>query len=56
MKDYEVMKATAHRVTANGFSHEIDVRSHRLLSDEARDVGGEDEGPNPQELLAASLA
>src|SRR5260221_10578278 len=56
MKDYEVMKATAHRVATHGFSHEIDVRSHRLLADEARDVGGEDEGPNPQELLAASLA
>jgi putative redox protein len=56
MKDYEVMKATAHRVATHGFSHEIDVRSHRLLADEARGVGGEDEGPNPQELLAASLA
>ena len=50
------MKATARRITPQGFSHEIDVRSHRVLVDEARDIGGEDDGPNPQELLAASLA
>src|ERR1700694_3186241 len=56
MKDYQVMKATARRVATPGFSHEIDVRSHRLLADETRDVGGDDEGPKPQELLAASLA
>jgi putative redox protein len=50
------MKAIAHRTNAHGFSHEIDVRSHRLIADENRDLGGEDDGPNPQELLAASLA
>jgi len=50
------MKATARRTNPQGFSHEIDVRSHRLLADEPRDHGGEDEGPSPQELLAASLA
>jgi putative redox protein len=50
------MKATARRITAQGFSHELDVRNHRLIADEARDLGGDDEGPCPQELLAASLA
>src|SRR5437763_12297308 len=50
------MKAIARRVNAQGFSHAIDVRSHRLLADEPREHGGADAGPSPQELLAASLA
>jgi putative redox protein len=49
-----MMKATARRTGT--YTHEIDVRDHRLSADEGRDVGGEDEAPNPQELLAASLA
>jgi putative redox protein len=32
------------------------VRKHRLTADEPKDHGGEDAGPSPQELLAASLA
>jgi putative redox protein len=48
------MKATARRTGT--FTHEIDVRAHRIKADEGQDVGGEDEAPNPQELLAASLA
>jgi putative redox protein len=46
------------RATRNGgkFRHEIDIRDHDLISDEPKDHGGEDAGPNPQELLAASLA
>ena len=32
------------------------VREHRLTADEPREHGGEDSGPSPQELLAASLA
>ncbi len=48
------MKATARRTGT--FRHEIDVRGHRLRSDEPLDCGGEDDGPSPQELLAASLA
>ncbi len=32
------------------------VRDHQLTVDERVDQGGEDAGPNPQELLAASLA
>jgi putative redox protein len=50
------MKATARRTTANTFTHRVDVRSHHLTIDEGPEHGGEDEGPNPQELLAASLA
>ena len=49
------MKATARRVNEK-FKHQLEVRDHELTSDEPRDHGGEDAGPNPQELLAASLA
>ena len=48
------MKATARRTGT--FTHEVAVRSHRLVIDESRNDGGDDEGPSPQELLAASLA
>ena len=49
------MKAIARR--ANGtLKHSIDVGSHAITADESPDHGGTDEGPNPQELLAASLA
>ena len=34
----------------------IDIRQHRLMADEPTEHGGDDEGPSPQELLAASLA
>jgi len=50
------MKAVARRVTGSGFEHRIEVGSHRLTSDEPVADGGTDTGPNPQELLAASLA
>src|SRR5436309_731952 len=50
------MKATAHRNTATGFTHRLDVRHHQLVADEPTEHGGDDEGPSPQELLAASLA
>jgi putative redox protein len=48
------MRAVAHRRA--GFTHDIDVRDHHLVADEPEDQGGADEGPSPQELLAASLA
>jgi putative redox protein len=38
------------------YTHELKIRDHRLTADEPSDAGGEDEGPSPQELLAASLA
>src|SRR6476659_7684631 len=48
------MKATATRT--DGFKHSVWVRSHHLNADEPKEHGGDDEGPSPQELLAASLA
>jgi putative redox protein len=39
-----------------GYEHEIEIREHRLISDEPEDRGGSDQGPKPTELLAASLA
>ena len=37
-------------------THDVTVRKHRVTADEPEDMGGEDLGPSPQELLAASLA
>lgn len=48
------MKATSTR--SGGFKQTVKVRSHQLLADEPATEGGEDCGPSPQELLAASLA
>ncbi len=39
-----------------GFETEVEIREHRLIIDETIDDGGEDKGPRPTELLAASLA
>ena len=49
------MRATARR-SAETFTHRIQIREHELLADEPPNQGGNDEGPTPQELLAASLA
>jgi len=48
------MKAVARR--QGNFRHAITIRHHRISSDEPAEVGGDDAGPSPQELLAASLA
>ena len=48
------MKATA--TQEGGFRHVVRVRAHDLTVDEPTEHGGRDEGPSPQELLAASLA
>ena len=40
----------------SGFTHAVKVRKHEMTADEPADHGGEDLGPSPQELLAASLA
>ncbi len=50
------MKAVARRVGSGGFKHHVEVGGHKLTSDEPTGAGGTDAGPNPQELLAASLA
>jgi putative redox protein len=50
------MKATAHRSSRETFRHSVEIRDHQLVVDESAEIGGGDEGPSPQELLAASLA
>ena len=50
------MRATARRRRTNAYQHDIRVRDHVVVADEPQDVGGDDTGPSPQELLAASLA
>ena len=49
------MRAIARR-EGDDFKHELEIRDHHLTADEPKDTGGADEGPSPQELLAASLA
>ncbi len=39
-----------------GFRHSISVGEHTLSADEPTDKGGENSGPSPEALLAASLA
>ena len=34
----------------------VEIRGHTITADETAEHGGDDAGPNPQELLAASLA
>ena len=48
------MRAVARQT--KGFTHELKVRDHTLTADEPKEDGGDDAGPSPQELLAASLA
>ena len=48
-------RALARRASKK-FTHDLKVRTHRFLADEPESSGGEDRGPSPQELLAASLA
>ena len=51
------MKVSARRVAGNGsLEHDIEIRGHRLTTDEPKDQGGRNHGPSAQELLAASLA
>jgi putative redox protein len=38
------------------FATEVEIRDHRLSADEPPASGGDDKGPSPTELLAASLA
>ena len=50
------MKAIARRTARNAFTHRIDIRQHQLTADDPSEHGGDDDGPSPQELLAAALA
>jgi putative redox protein len=38
------------------YETEVAIRDHRLTADETPDIGGDDKGPTPTELMAASLA
>jgi putative redox protein len=49
------MQATARR-TDGTFKHSVQVRDHQIFVDETTDAGGGDAGPDPQEMLAVSLA
>jgi putative redox protein len=49
------MRATARREDGT-LKHDLEIRDHRLTADEPKANGGDDSGPSPQELLAASLA
>jgi putative redox protein len=48
------MRATSRRVGT--LKQDVVVRDHHVTADEPREHGGDDSGPSPQELLAASLA
>ncbi len=49
------MRATARR-TGSALKQEIQIDDFDLVADEPEETGGGGEGPNPQQLLAASLA
>jgi putative redox protein len=49
------LKASARRAGSK-LKHHITVRSHKFTVDEPEEHGGDDAAPNPQEMLAASLA
>jgi putative redox protein len=49
-------KAATARQTGTRFTHRVAIRQHELTVDEPAEMDGDDEGPSPQELLAASLA
>ena len=49
------MRVVARR--REGFAHDVEIEGgHSLVSDEPAEAGGNDEGPSPVRLLAASLA
>ena len=48
------MEINVHR-GAGKLQHIIDIGPHHLLTDEPVEIGGEDTGPAPHDLLAASL-
>ena len=42
-------------VSATGYRGELRAGRHRLVADEGPEVGGDDEGPNPYQLVLAGL-
>jgi putative redox protein len=53
-EESDVRRAVARR--RDGYTHDVSVRGHELVADEPEAKGGADEGPTPQELVAAALA
>jgi putative redox protein len=51
----QVMRAIARREDGT-LRHDVKIRRHVVVADEPEDNGGDDSGPSPLELLAASLA
>lgn len=51
---HKIKEALAKRT--GRYEHLVVVGDHRLVTDEPADMGGDNAGPSPQELLAASLA
>jgi putative redox protein len=49
------MRAISRRVDGR-LEQSVEIRGHTVTADEPRDNGGDDSGPSPEELLAASLA
>ncbi len=49
------MRAVAYRV-GDKLEQRVEIGSHEVTADEPASHGGDDSGPSPQELLAASLA
>ena len=47
--------AMATLTSARGFRGEVRAGPHRFVADEGTEVGGNDEGPNPYQLLMAAL-
>jgi putative redox protein len=50
------MLVNARAIRDEHFRHTVKMRQHTTTVDEPVDMGGEDGGPTPQELMAASLA
>ena len=48
-------RATAQRDNGR-YTHRVSVPDHEVMVDEPEDSGGDDTGPDPQEMLAVSLA
>jgi putative redox protein len=44
------------KARAGTIAQQIEIGPHILIADEGRDVGGEDLGPDPHELIDAALA
>ena len=54
-RETQMNEAIARRTGAT-FTHRVAIGHHELIADEPEDLGGDDQGPTPQELLAASIA